>query len=171
MSCGTDFGGIYFGKHILLQGGQCWPMPFWISNRSLAPTTEVDRATKAHLLAGKAHMSLRLLHTPESRPGKQRAQNLTPTTCGLALALRHTLMAPASTGMGTWPHPPSGDISLQDPQGSMVRNPGIQPSLTSRLASSLDRASTICAWGLALNHLGPLIQLPWIQPHPPMGQQ
>lgn len=89
----------------------------------------------------------------------------------------------AGTSPKTHPHGPCihwhGDLAmttirilnLQDPRVLMVRNPGIQASLTSRLALALDRASTICAWGPALNHLGPSYSCPESSPHPPMGQQ
>lgn len=119
----TDFGGIYCGEHILPWGYWCRPMPPWISTRTWPhlPVKVPPISRPASICPPETP------YIPEPRPGNQRAQNLTPSTCGLALALGHTLMAPAATGMETWPHPPAGWHQLQDSQSAMVRNPGIQP--------------------------------------------
>lgn len=106
---------------------------------------------------------------PWTQTWQTEGQNLTPSTCGLALALRH-------------PHGPCihwhGDLATTTirvtpapgPPGFYGQKPWDPASLTSRLALALDRASTICAWGLALEiTLDPSYSCPWIQPHPPMG--
>lgn len=166
----TDFGGIYFGKHILLQWYWCWPMPFWISNRSW-PHLPVDQH-KAPPISRQVSIC------PPETPAYPWIQ--TWQTEGPELDPIHLW---AGTSPKTHPHDPCihwhGDLATPTirvtpapgPPGFYGQKPWDPASLTSRLALALDTASTICAWELALNHLGPLIQLPWIQPHPPMGQQ